>query len=310
MNHLRAGREGGRLPRDTIVEASADAEEHVALLNRAVDVNPAVHPRHPDAERMIFGKDADALQRRYHGNASAFGERAQLIRGAGNDDAMARQNEGLARARQETRRFAHGTRIDTDRSAESGDVESCVPVRYKTRLLRVLGDVDQYRPGSTRARDVKCLMENARQIRSTTHPIIVLGDWQCDAGDVGLLESVLSQHRARYLARDCYEWRAVHPRVRDRSHEIRRAWSARGDTYAGFSGGARVTFRRVARALFVATQYVAQAIAILPHRVIERHDRAAGDAEYDFDILADERLAHYLRACALVGHLLTPALGL
>src|SRR5204862_7038357 len=89
------------------------------------------------------------------------------------------------------------------------------------------------------------------------------------------------------------------------------------DTDARFSGRARVAFLCVSRALFVTTQYVTQAIPILPHRVIERHYRAAGDAEHDFDILAHECFAHHLCARARrgmgdaglgggVGHALTP----
>ena len=66
----------------------------------------------------------------------------------------------------------------------------------------------------------------------------------------------------------------------------------------------------MAGTLFVATQYVAKPIAILPHRVVEGHDRPARDAEHDLDILAHERLAHHLCSGTLVCHELTPAVGL
>ena len=94
---------------------------------------------------------------------------------------------------------------------------------------------------------------------------------------------------------------AVHPRVGDRCHEIGRAGPARRDAHTGFSGGARVAFRRVAGALLVTAENVTKAIAILPHRVVERHDRAAGDAEHHFDILAHECFAHHLCAGTLAG---------
>ena len=52
----------------------------------------------------------------------------------------------------------------------------------------------------------------------------------------------------------------------------------------------------MARALFVPAEDVAKMIAILPHRVVERHYRAAGNAEHHFDILAQQGFAHYLGA--------------
>ena len=170
---------------------------------------------------------------------------------------------------------------------------------------------------------MKRLVKNARQIVGAGDPIVVLGDGESDAGDVGLLERIFPQHRARYLTRDRDQGRAIHPRVGDRSNQIRRAGSAGGDADTDLSGGAGVTFRSVPSALFVAAENVAQLIAIFPQRVIEGHYRAAGNAEHHLDILAHERFAHHLGSGALVrrgagsgrreagvGHVLTPAVGL
>jgi hypothetical protein len=66
----------------------------------------------------------------------------------------------------------------------------------------------------------------------------------------------------------------------------------------------------VTRALLMTTQHVADLIAVLPHRVVERHYRAAWNAEHHFDILAHESLAHNLRTGAFVGHVVTLTLGL
>ena len=192
-----------------------------------------------------------------------------------------------------------------------------VPVELGAPLLRVLGDVDEHRSGTTRLRDRARLTHRRRDIVGAGDEVVVLGDRQRDAGDVGLLKRVLPQNSARDLSGDRNERGAVHPRVGDRGHQIGRARSTGRDTDARFSGRARVAFRCVSRALFVTTQYVTQAIPILPHRVIERHYRAAGDAEHDFDILAHECFAHHLCARARrgmgdagrgggVGHALTP----
>src|SRR5207253_9197713 len=106
-----------------------------------------------------------------------------------------------------------------------------------------------------------------------------------------------------------------------RRNKIRRTRSAGRDADAGLTSRTRVTFRRVSRTLLMSTQHVAQTIAILPHRVVERHDRAAGNAEHDLDVLAHESFAHHLGAGAVAGggrrdagggvcHPFTPAFGL
>ena len=93
MNHSRSRGERRRLSCHAIVEAPADVDQHVALLDRAIDVHPAVHSRHADAERMILGECADAMQGGHHRNSGPLGEHAQLGDGAGDDHAMAGENE-------------------------------------------------------------------------------------------------------------------------------------------------------------------------------------------------------------------------
>ena len=50
VDDLRVRRERRRLARHAIVEPAADVEQHVAPLDRAIDVHPAVHARHAEAE--------------------------------------------------------------------------------------------------------------------------------------------------------------------------------------------------------------------------------------------------------------------
>ena len=72
---------------------------------------------------------------------------------------------------------------------------------------------------------------------------------------------------------------SVHPRVGDRRDEVRRAGSARADAHADATGRARVALGGVTRALLVPAEHVVQLIGVLRQRVVERHDRAARDAE-------------------------------
>ena len=99
MNHSRARREGGCLAGNAIVEARADVDQHIAVLDGAIDVHPAVHARHADAQRMVFGKRAYPVQRRHYRNACPLGERTQLGDGAGDDHAVTGKNEWLASVR-------------------------------------------------------------------------------------------------------------------------------------------------------------------------------------------------------------------
>jgi hypothetical protein len=54
--------------------------------------------------------------------------------------------------------------------------------------------------------------------------------------------------------------------------------------------------------LFVPAQDVAQPLVVLPQGVIERHDGPAGNAEDDFDSLADQGFTHDLGAGAGFWH--------
>src|SRR5213075_1086095 len=50
VHDLRARGKGGRIARHAVVEAHADADEQVGGLNRLVDVDFAVHARHPEVQ--------------------------------------------------------------------------------------------------------------------------------------------------------------------------------------------------------------------------------------------------------------------
>ena len=124
--------------------------------------------------------------------------------------------------------------------------------------------------------------------------IVVLGDRQRDAGDVGLLERVGSDERAADLAGDADDRRRVHHRGRDAGHHVRRAGPGGRDGDADLPGRARVAVGHVRRALLVAHEDVAD--RIVEHRVVRRQDRAARIAEDDVHALAHEAVPENLRA--------------
>ena len=129
----------------------------------------------------------------------------------------------------------------------------------------------------------------------------MLRDRHGDAGDVDLLERILAQDGGGDLARDRDQRGAVHPGVGDGRDQVRGPRPARGHADADLAGSAGVSLSRMARTLFVPAQNVMQPIVILPEGVIKRHDGAAGNAENDFDVLADQSFTHYLVPVRVLG---------
>ena len=100
--------------------------------------------------------------------------------------------------------------------------------------------------------------------------------------------------RARHLAGDGDHRHGVHVGVGDRRHEVGRAGAAGRHADADLAGRLRVALGRVAAALLVADEDVAQ-LRRVEQRVVRREDRAAGDAEDDLGADALERADERLR---------------
>src|SRR6266702_7403801 len=126
-------------------------------------------------------------------------------------------------------------------------------------VLHVLRDVDQYRPRAAVLRHGERLGHHVRQVGRVLHQIALLGDRQRDADDVGFLEGIPSDHRARHLAGDRDDWRAVHVRRGEPGDEVRGAGPRGRDAYADAAAGPGVAVRRVRRRLLVAHEDVAKA---------------------------------------------------
>ena len=65
-----------------VVEADAEGQQQVGVVDGVVGVDGAVHAEHLQAEEMLAGEAAQAEQRQGDGNAGAFGERLEVRRGA------------------------------------------------------------------------------------------------------------------------------------------------------------------------------------------------------------------------------------
>ena len=127
-------------------------------------------------------------------------------------------------------------------------------------------------------------MDRARQLVDVLHQVVVLGAGARDAGGIGLLEGVIADQVRRHLPGQADDRDAVHQRIRQAGDRIGRARAGGDEHDADLAGRARVAFRRMHGALFVAHQDVAHAVG-LEQRVIDRKHGAARIAEHELDAL-------------------------
>ena len=95
VDFFRVGRVAGEVAGDAVVEAHAEGEEQIGLLDGVVDPGLAVHAHHAERERVRGGEGAEAEQGAGDGDLLRFGEGDDLGFGAGCDDAVAGEDDGL-----------------------------------------------------------------------------------------------------------------------------------------------------------------------------------------------------------------------
>ena len=69
-------------------------------------------------------------------------------------------------------------------------------------LLRILGDIDQHRPGTAGLRHVESFADRARHFARMRDQIIVLGDRESHARDVDFLKRIRPDQFAAHLPGD------------------------------------------------------------------------------------------------------------
>ena len=151
------------------------------------------------------------------------------------------------------------------------------PVELARPLLRILGDIDQHRPGTTRLRHVESLADGARHFARVRHQIIVLGDRERHAGDVNFLKRVRPNQLAAHLSGDADDGRGIEHGGGESGDRVGRSRPRGCHRYSDPSTGAREAVGHVGCALFVAHQHMMD--LAVPERVISRQNGAAGIAE-------------------------------
>src|SRR6266516_1209183 len=181
----------------------------------------------------------------------------------------------------------------------SGEGDAVGVGEVELGLLHVARHVDEHGPAAAGARDVEGGLENLRQLVHVLNEPRVLDDRDRDPGDVAFLERVGADQEGADLTGDADERRRVHPRIGDRRDEVRRTWPRGRDSDANLAGGAGVALCHVPGALLMPCEHVPDGRPAR-HRVVERQDRAAGDAEDDVDALRFEAAEN--RICTVHPH--------
>ncbi len=127
-----------------------------------------------------------------------------------------------------------------------------VDERVDLLFLHVGRHVDENGAGTPGRSNIKCLLEDAREIRRVLDEVRVFGEGLAGAGDVGFLKHVAAEEPLVDLPGDGDERNGIHVRRGDAGDEVRRAGAGCGDAHAGNSGGAGISARFMGGVLFFA----------------------------------------------------------
>ena len=161
----------------------------------------------------------------------------------GPDDAAADVQHRALGLGDQPGRLAHLLGVRLGHRAVAGQRDRRRVLERRHRLQRVLGDVDEDRAGPPGRGDVEGLGDGARDLVGIGDEVVVLGDRHRDAADVGLLERVGADRRARHLAGDRDDRHRVHRRVGERRDEVGRARATGGHADTDPAGRGRVPLR-------------------------------------------------------------------
>ena len=281
----RARAELRRLAGGAVVEADAEADQQVALLEHEIRGARGVHADHAEEERVLVGQHAETEQGGGDRDAGALGEPAKRGRSAGADDAGADQEDRpLGRVHQrgcarDVRAVDRRRRVRPAGLREAGELDGL--------RLHVLRHVDDDRSWPSRGRDAKRVGNHLEQLAGASCQVVVLRDRDGESVGVDLLERVGPDHAARHLAGDGDERDRVELRVGDAGQQVGRAGAGRPEAHGGTAGRARHALGDECGALLVTRQHVADPAG--PQRVVEGEARAPGDSRGDGDALPFEQ---------------------
>ena len=257
VDDFRVGCEFIDLAGDAVIKAGTGANEEVAIANRPVAGDGAVHPKPIQGERVFRIKGAQSHESGGHRNTGELGKFTEFFMGFAGDDTTADVENGafgFCDEIQNRSEFLVACFWRGDVLVVAGKIDLRREGGFKDGLLNVLGDVDHDWPGATGAGDVKRFFNDAGEVFLIEHEVRVLHDRERHAVKVGLLESGLADELLVDLSGDRNERDAVHESVGDTGNEICGTGAAGCHTDRRFSGDAGMSVRHETTALFKARQ--------------------------------------------------------
>ena len=216
------GGEGVRLAGDPVVEPDPDPQEQVAGAGAHVGGVGAMHAEHPQEERVVSGESPEAHEGGRDRGPGSVRQPRQLFRAAGEDNPASGEDQRAPGLGQQPRcrpkLFRVGLRVggvgagrELEGSREPGAGRG-----------DVLGDVHEHGAGTSRAGQVKRLLEDGREVGDVFDEVVVLGAGAGDADDVHLLEGVVADQVSRHLTGEHDDGDRVREGRGDAGHGVRR----------------------------------------------------------------------------------------
>jgi hypothetical protein len=247
---LGVGRVAGEVAGDAVVEAHAEAMSRSACWMASLTHDSPCMPIMPSESGCAAGKPPRPSSVLATGICWRSAKASALLACAGLQDAVAGEDDRALGGADELDGFRMLLSIRREHGVRAvGFRLGGFEVEGRGGLLRVLGDVDQHRPGAAGLCDLEGLANGRRDVFRAGDEEVVLGDGQRDAGDVDFLESVGAEDFARDLAGDADDGDGVEHGGGDAGDEVGGAGAAGRDADAdlGHARGARVASRPCAR---------------------------------------------------------------
>ena len=296
MNHFGVGGKVGEAAGYAVVKAHPQGDQQVGLVDGQAGVSHAVHSGHSDMEQVVGGERADAQEGGDDRYLGFFRQRFQFGVGVGDEDAVARQDEGAAGGVNQVASLGNLEVISRAGGIVAGQVEAVGPDKgHPVASQHIFGDVEQHRAGAAGAGDVKGFLDGRGDVLDFHNQHIVLGDGEGNAGDVGFLKGVAADGGARHLAGDGDHRDGVHHRAGNAGGQVGGAGAGGGGADADFAGGPGVAVGGHGGGLFVADQDVAQ-LGVAAEGAVKGQHRAAGQAENNIHSFLEQAFTDDFRA--------------
>mmetsp|Transcript_1469 Transcript_1469/g.3532 ORF Transcript_1469/g.3532 Transcript_1469/m.3532 type:complete len:589 (+) Transcript_1469:609-2375(+) len=294
VHNRRAIRKRLELAGDAVVEAHAERQQQISLIDGVVGVHGAVHAKHAEAEFFVGeGIRTQAHESLHDGNAERLGELRHLSPAVDAPSTNVHHRRLCLLDSVEDRLGVRARRRRGLPPEVAAQLQRHVPRRHGHRLLDVLRDVDEHGTRASGACKEERLSDDARDVLDAHDEVVVLGDGPADFDDRRFLERVRSNHAAWHLPCDGNHGHAVEHGIGEPGDEVGCPRSGGGDAHADVSGCFGVPFGGEHLPLLVTAQDVSYGVAAR-ERLVDFHRRASRVSEERVNTLPFERLNEHV----------------